>query len=261
MYQRDVIDKAFDLHRQGFTDQAVAEICGASVGAVRKWRYGTRRRIPDPAAPGAHDGRIKQDCPRCFGRTLDSAEYSYLAGLYLGDGHIVATTKGCYRLTISCTAAWPGLVEAAATAMSTAMPLSKVSRRQRSGAVEVHSQSKHWPCLFPQHGPGLKHAREIRLADWQRTIVDEHPEKFLRGLLHSDGCRTVNRVRRPGKDGDRVYEYPRYFFTNASDDIRKLYTDTLDALGIAWKQNNARNISVARAEAVARLDEFVGPKY
>jgi hypothetical protein len=32
-------------------------------------------------------------------------------------------------------------------------------------------------------------------------------------------------------------------------------------LGIDWKQPNARNISIARKDAVARLDEFVGPKY
>ena len=27
---------------------------------------------------------------------------------------------------------------------------------------------KHWPCLFPQHGPGRKHERKIRLEAWQR---------------------------------------------------------------------------------------------
>jgi hypothetical protein len=61
--------------------------------------------------------------------------------------------------------------------------------------------------------------------------------------------------------GERWYEYPRYFFTNASDDIRRLFTDALDRLGIASKQSNTRVISVARRDAVARLDEFVGPKY
>lgn len=68
-------------------------------------------------------------------------------------------------------------------------------------------------------------------------------------------------MRRPSKHGDRWYEYPRYFFTNTSDDIRTLFTDALDRLGIEWKQANARNSSVAKREAVARLDEFVGAKY
>lgn len=107
----------------------------------------------------------------------------------------------------------------------------------------------------------MKHTRKIELVSWQRQIVDEYTQEFVRGLIHSDGCRGANRVRRTLPDGDRWYEYPRYFFTNASDDIRQLFTDALDRLGIAWTQSNARVISVARREAVARLDEFVGPKY
>jgi hypothetical protein len=60
--------------------------------------------------------------------------------------------------------------------------------------------------------------------------------------------------------GPKRYEYPRYFFTNASADIIGLCTWALDLLGIEWKMSNARNISVARRHAVAALDEHVGPK-
>ncbi|HEV3230117.1 MAG TPA: hypothetical protein VGY97_11625 [Solirubrobacteraceae bacterium] len=129
-----------------------------------------------------------------------------------------------------------------------------------SGAngVEVGSFSKQWPCLLPQHGPGAKHLRPIRLSPWQREIVDEETEAFLRGLIHSDGCRFVNSVR--NRRTRTVYRYPRYNFTNASDDIRALFCDACDRLGIAWRRMNARNISVARREAVARMDEFIGPK-
>ncbi|MEU6034937.1 hypothetical protein ABZ801_05985 [Actinomadura sp. NPDC047616] len=107
----------------------------------------------------------------------------------------------------------------------------------------------------------MKHTRKIELADWQQEIVDEHTEEFIRGLIHSDGCRSMNRVRRPLKDGDRWYEYPRYTFSNESKDIQRIFTNALDRLDIAWRQMNRKNISVARREAVARLDEFVGPKY
>jgi hypothetical protein len=58
----------------------------------------------------------------------------------------------------------------------------------------------------------------------------------------------------------RVYSYPRYVFTNASADIRGLFCDACDLLDIDWRVMNARNISVAKNEAVARLDEFAGPK-
>jgi hypothetical protein len=68
-------------------------------------------------------------------------------------------------------------------------------------------------------------------------------------------------VRKRLRGGDRWYEYPRYNFANASLDIQRMLTDALDRLGIEWTQMNARNISVARREAVARLDGFVGPKH
>ncbi|MFV2174189.1 hypothetical protein ACFHW2_26770 [Actinomadura sp. LOL_016] len=97
--------------------------------------------------------------------------------------------------------------------------------------------------------------------EWQREIVDEFSEELVRRLLHSDGCRFVNRVRRPVAGGERCYEYPRYNFTNVSIDIQRIFTAALDRLGIAWKQMNRKNVSVARREAVARLDEFVGPKF
>lgn len=66
---------------------------------------------------------------------------------------------------------------------------------QAPGTVVVQAHWKHWPCLFPQHGPGRKHEREIRLAARQREIVERHPEAFLRGLFHSDGSRTNNWAR------------------------------------------------------------------
>ena len=62
-------------------------------------------------------------------------------------------------------------------------------------------------------------------------------------------------------DGDHWYEYPRYLFTNESADILRLCGEALDRLGVAWRFSRPNVISVARREAVARLDEFVGPKY
>lgn len=58
----------------------------------------------------------------------------------------------------------------------------------------------------------------------------------------------------------KQYAYPRYVFTNASDDIRQMFCDACDAIGVEWRVMNARNISVARRASVAVLDGFVGPK-
>jgi hypothetical protein len=48
---------------------------------------------------------------------------------------------------------------------------------------------------------------------------------------------------------------------NESADILKLCRETLDRLGVEWRYSKPNTISVAKRDAVARLDEFVGPKY
>ena len=84
---------------------------------------------------------------------------------------------------------------------------------------------------------------------------------FLRGLIHSDGCRVINRFTTTLPSG-RVaeYAYPRYFFSNLSADIRALFCEYCERLGIRWTQSNHRNISVAQRRSVALLDEFIGSK-
>jgi hypothetical protein len=114
-----------------------------------------------------------------------------------------------------------------------------------------------WIYLFPQHGRGTKHHRKIELAGWQDEVVRDAPKAFLRGLIHTDGWRGVNRVHVKGRD----YMYPRYQFSNRSDDIRRLFTDACDLLGVAWRRWTRYHISVARRESVAYLDTFIGPKY
>lgn len=58
----------------------------------------------------------------------------------------------------------------------------------------------------------------------------------------------------------RRHAYTRYSFSNRSEDIKAILCDHLDLLGIAWRRASDVNISIARREAVAALDEFVGPK-
>jgi hypothetical protein len=192
----------------------------------------------------------------------DERSYSYLLGLYLGDGHLAAFPR-TYRLVVTCDAAYPALIEACRDAVErTELPrrVRVVPHRVRQ-FVRVVADSKRWPEAFPQHGPGRKHDRKIELADWQREIVDRFPHEFLRGLLHSDGCRTVNRFTTKLPSG-RVaeYAYPRWFFSNRSADIRGLFCEYCDRLGIRWTQSNPRNISVSHRRAVALLDSFVPAK-
>jgi hypothetical protein len=122
------------------------------------------------------------------------------------------------------------------------------------GCIEIYAFWNHWPCLFPQHGAGRKHLRPILLEDWQERIVGTYPHQLLRGLIHSDGCRTINRVQH-GR-----YAYPRYFFDNNSSDIQQIFRNACDALGIRYRNSKPTTISIARRRDVTMLDAFIGPK-
>ncbi|MEU6485207.1 helix-turn-helix domain-containing protein [Streptomyces sp. NPDC046887] len=252
--------RALSLMRDGVPNRLVAEQLNVPRGTVGWWRSEDRKARGEAYAPPS----ASHDCPSCTSNPLDATAYAYLLGLYLGDGHIIAKPAQ-YRLSIYCNAAQTGLVDAAEQAMRAVMQRPTIHRRERLGCAEVQSSSRHWLCLFAQHGPGKKHERHIILDEWQQVVVDDHPWEFVRGLVHSDGCRTMNWTTRLIGGERKRYEYPRYFFTNVSADIRRLFTDTLDRLGVEWthctRNGQPYNISVARRASVALMDAHVGPKH
>jgi hypothetical protein len=242
--------RAMGLAAAGLTDSEIARQTGIDRTTIRHWRKGgtAQRRF----------GRC-ESCghPEHDFATLPRDSYAYLLGMYLGDGHISEYPRSS-RLRITMCLDWLGIINECEWAMRAVFPDNKISICRddpRAGCADLGLYSRQLPCMFPQHGPGPKHLRKIELAPWQAEIVAERPGQFVRGLIHSDGCRSINRVHVKGK----TYEYPRYTFTSASDDIRGLFTAACDQLGVEWRRMNARNISIARREAVARLDEFVGP--
>jgi hypothetical protein len=154
---------------------------------------------------------------------------------------------------------YPGIVDRTEWAIRE-VASRRAGRIRRTGCFEVYSNWKHWHCLFPQHAPGLKHLRCIELAEWQASIVAAQPAEFVRGLIHSDGCRTTNRVTRSWAQTTRSYEYPRYFFSNRSPEIRGLFIDACAQIGVEASHNNRYSVSVARRASVDVLESVVGPK-
>ncbi|WP_433022289.1 helix-turn-helix domain-containing protein [Kribbella sp. CA-294648] len=248
MYDRRVRRLAVEALAAGETLSAVSRRLGVSRATLRDWL-----KRPDPKLRPT-------ECPRCAEGQLPSADYAHLLGLYLGDGCLSALKKGVYSLRIACDDRYPRLIDEAAGAIEAIHPNRPVHRVQAVGYTAVVSYWKHWPCLFPQHGPGPKHLRRIELDGWQRELIVAEPGLFLRGLFNSDGCRVANwTARRVGGELKR-YEYPRCQFSNESADIMALCQWALDLVGIPWRMPRRNALSVARREAVAALDLCVGPK-
>ena len=214
---------------------------------VRDWLAG---RVPEIAH------RASESCEMCGGpdHHLDrlGERYSYLLGLYLGDGCLSSHPRGVFKLRITLDLAYPGIIAECRRSIELVAGSGHAAAiAPKKGCVEVYSYWKAWRCLFPQHGPGRKHHRRIVLASWQESVVDRYPGLLLRGLIHSDGCRFIN----TGTN----WRHPRYSFSNRSADIRGIFCDACARLGLRWT-TSPYTIYISRKSDVARLDEFVGPK-
>lgn len=91
-------------------------------------------------------------------------------------------------------------------------------------------------------------------------MLTAFPGAFLRGLFHSDGSRVNNWATRMVDGEKRRYDYPRWQFSNRSDDIIDLCCWALDLADVDWRRSGPWTVSVSRKEAVARLDALIGPK-
>lgn len=189
--------------------------------------------------------------------------YAYVLGIYLGDGYIVLNSRGrVFYLRIALDERYPNLIQLCAHNIQALLPNNKVNvlHSKQGNFVEVLCTYKFWPAVFPQSGKGMKHTREIKLQDWQQCIVDTYPLEFVRGLYHSDGSRFSNIVYNR--------DYPRYQFTNTSQDIVHMFTHACDLLGVHWtqKQRKTKNaytitdIFISKRPDVAFLDQHIGPK-
>jgi transcriptional regulator with XRE-family HTH domain len=249
------VREVFRLLASGLSQAEVARRVGISRATVRDWaRAGEAAVWARPMRRTARGSAVP--CTgMCPGRErLDEQAYAYVLGQYLGDGYL-SRNGPSYRLRVTCCDAYPDILRECADSMYrlAGRPVRFVPRQ---GCTEAYVSWSHWQCFVP-HGAGRKHDRAIALEPWQKDIaIGREPGRFVRGLIHSDGCRIVNRVVVRGK----AYAYPRYFFTNLSAHIRGLFVEACAGLGVATRPANRVTISVADAESVWRLDQVVGPK-
>jgi hypothetical protein len=235
----------------GLSDYRTAQLTGVSRGTVRNWR------ISGVAPKSVRRSRLAQD-----GAVTDDAAYCYLLGIYLGDG-TVCKQGGCVWLQVVNDRRYRAASQEILGAMCNTFPGVR-ARTHPSSVGESDVLCITHPAVltaFPQHGPGRKHRRRIRLEAWQLALTHKEPGALIRGLIHSDGCRAENRFRTKLPSG-RVasYCYVRYFFTNLSADIRRIFIEHCELLGIRVTQSNYRNLSISDRDSVAILEQIVGPK-
>jgi hypothetical protein len=118
----------------------ISRLTGIPRETVRGWRWNIRdgkphrrSRYPDRGCPGSHDFS-----------SLPPKTYSYLLGMYLGDGCISRHDRGVWRLRIFTDSQYPGIIDECCRAIETLMPGQHAHRYKRpSRCVEISMYSKH----------------------------------------------------------------------------------------------------------------------
>jgi hypothetical protein len=154
----DLVTRSLELAGKGLSTSEIARRVGVPRSTVRDWLAG---RLPR----GFH--RRASGCPDCGGlHDLESLppSYVYLLGMYLGDGCLSEHPRSVFKLRISLDGRYPGIAGDVERAIRLVMPRNRIGRVDFGTWHEVYAYSKRWPCLFPQHGRGRKHEREIALT-------------------------------------------------------------------------------------------------
>lgn len=178
-------------------------------------------------------------------------QYSYLLGIYLGDGYIDKQPR-TYRLRVFQNSKYTDMIDRIKKTIEDIFPKNKVKcfKQKKANCVTICCYSNSLPFIFPQHGSGKKHDRDIKLEEWQREIVDGNSVEFIRGLIESDGCRYT------------VKKYLRtiYSFSNKSSDIKELFKYYCEKIGISFAHSEKSNkiVFINKKKDVLRLDELFG---
>jgi hypothetical protein len=236
----------------GLSDYAIARRTGVKRGTVRNWRIAAAPPAAIPRRRLARSWSIS-----------DEAVCSYLLGIYLGDGTVCALGSSTPWLQVVNDRAYPDISQEIMAAMENTFRGAPARTFPSSVGESDVLVIRHPAVLraFPQHGPGRKHLRTIELVDWQRELTHRHPGALVRGLIHSDGCRTENRFKTKLPSGRIAeYHYTRYFFSNHSADIHAIFSEHCDLLGVRVTQSNPRNLSISHRASVTILESLVGPK-
>ena len=179
-------------------------------------------------------------------------EYSYILGLYLGDGYINQMPR-TWKLRFFLNGKYEELNNFAVNQLKRIFPENVINpyRHPKHDMITIYVHSKKIPLLFPQMGEGMKHTRKIKLMKWQEEIII--PRFFIMGLFHSDGSYYIR--------NQNDIKYPSYDFRNESDDLHNLFKKYCEILGISCTfSTKPKNTHIYKRDDVNMMLEIIGTK-
>lgn len=190
--------------------------------------------------------------------------YAYLFGCYLSNGYInLHNAKyNIFKIRIYQNSLYNNLIEEHKQALSLLCNNAVYKYvNEETNLAEVGCYSQNIDKFFPNYQSGPKHLQPLVLTEWQLEILDRYGIAFIRGMMQTDGSRSVT--------GNN---FIRYNYTNCSKDIISLFTVVLDKYNLEYvvstydsSYNNKATGATAycvqfRVGSRLFLEQHVGPK-
>ncbi len=224
-YSQEQKDQVKSLFEDGKNQCEISRITGIPRGTLKCW-------IKPAYVPKTNKLRNSYRPIIDFESYLNTEEkkkaYSFILGIYLCDGYISRyKTYRAPAIRFFNDSKYPLNTQEWKEKLQILLPENSVNvhKHKQSNCFIVLAYSRKLLDLFPQYGEGKKHDRKLTLAPWQKQILDQYPEEFIRGCIQSDGCIYIQKI------SDR-FSYKRYNFINKSEDIMDFFLYALEKVGI-----------------------------
>jgi DNA-binding transcriptional regulator WhiA len=241
-YTEELIQKVLEDYNSGKNKSQLEKEYNISRSTIRYWI----------------DNKDSIFIPKTTDKTLDviiqeiknnKETYNYILGLYLGDG-CISPHKMSYKLRITQDNKYPKSIIDIKNILNSFFPNNTFTCNPK-GCTVIGIYDKNLPLYFPQHAPGKKHDRKIKLADYQRDNLDY--ENLMKGLWVSDGSYYLAQKK-----------YECYNFTNKSTDIISLFEECLNSFNIAYRKRMKKNgvwiLEITKKSEVSKMKDLIGVK-
>lgn len=223
-YTSEQINQVKSLSENGKNQCEISRITGIPRGTLRFWIKPSYVRKTNK--PRNSYSPIENPLTYLNSEELKRA-YSFILGVYLCDGCI--SRYKAYRapaIRFVNDSKYPNNTKEWAENLQKIFPDNSVNvhKHYKSNCNIVLCYSRKLLDLFPQYGEGKKHNRKISLEEWQKQILSQYPEEFIRACFQSDGCIYQQKI------GSKTYK--RYSFSNMSLDIIEIFLFCLEKIGV-----------------------------
>lgn len=245
--------EAIKLYNEGLNLSKISKKLGISRSTIRYWTSGKIK---------SNIFKLKNFNPQEYiiENKIQSV-YSYILGLYLGDGYINKQGR-TYKIRIFLDGKYKNLNDFVRRELSLLFPKNKIGtlKTKKLNSTDtsmeiIYCHNNYIPDLFPQHGPKKKHERTILLEDWQLEIIE--PSYLLTGLFHSDGSYYMNNKTKKNE----------YSFSNYSLEIIQIFKNCLEHYNISnnvcktiINENTKYQVFITNRESVEKLNNLIGDK-